>query len=222
VIVGAHYDHLPGCPGADDNATGVAGLFELGRMLAEREHARSLVLMCWDEEEDGLIGSMAHAQALAVRGEQVMLAISLEMIGYKSDEPDSQIVPPGFDLAFPEQVQAVEANQRRGDFIVLIGDEATAPALRVAEAEAAKLELKTVVLEVNASLGPVLTTILRSDQASYWQQGAPTILVTDTANYRSPGYHCLEEVDSIDLLDHDFTGAVITTLAATLQVELAR
>jgi Zn-dependent M28 family amino/carboxypeptidase len=222
VIIGAHYDHIAGCPGADDNATGVAGLFELGRMLAGGEYARTLLLACWDEEEGGLIGSMAHAQALAASGAQMQLAISLEMIGYRSDEPDSQMVPAGFDLVFPEQVQAVEAAGYRGDFIALIGNEGTAPALRTAEDEAAKLDLKTIVLEADASLGPILLALLRSDHASFWARGVPSLMVTDTANYRNRAYHCQDGVDSIDRLDHEFAGAVVSTMAAMLQVELDR
>lgn len=81
VLITAHYDHIEGCPGADDNGSGVAGLLESARVLAEGQAERSLVFACWDEEEAGLVGSEAWVSEAAARGDQVVTVFNYEMIG---------------------------------------------------------------------------------------------------------------------------------------------
>ncbi|MCA9573680.1 MAG: M20/M25/M40 family metallo-hydrolase, partial [Myxococcales bacterium] len=89
VVVSAHYDHIDSCPGADDNATGVAGVLELARALAHAELSRTVVLACWDEEELGRRGSIAYAAAASAASEVITAAYVFDMIGYASDEPDT-------------------------------------------------------------------------------------------------------------------------------------
>jgi len=96
VMVSAHYDHIPNCAGADDNGTGVAGLLETARVLANTaKYRRTLVVSCWDEEEKGLIGSRAYSQEAKKRGDDIVTVFVYEMIGYKSDKPNSQQIPTG-------------------------------------------------------------------------------------------------------------------------------
>jgi Zn-dependent M28 family amino/carboxypeptidase len=102
VIISAHYDHIPDCPGADDNASGVAAVLETARVLAGAAFDRTLVLACWDEEEDGLIGSEAYATRAAQNNETIVSMVSLEMIGYRSDS-NSQTTPAGFNLLFADE-----------------------------------------------------------------------------------------------------------------------
>ncbi|MDD9935798.1 MAG: M28 family peptidase [Myxococcales bacterium] len=220
VIVGAHYDHIPGCPGADDNATAVAGALELARLLGGEMHARTLVIACWDEEELGLLGSAAHAGEIAESGMEVAVAISLEMIGFASDEPDTQMVPVGFDLAFPEAVAAVRDNDLRGDFITYIGNEPAAGTLELLGASADALPLPSITLQATEALGPVLANLVRSDHASFWLNGAPGVMITDSANFRNPNYHCQNGEDTIDTLDLDFAASVVVTTTAAVEREL--
>lgn len=222
VLVGAHYDHIPGCSGADDNATGVAGALEVARLLQGVAHDRTLVIACWDEEELGLKGSAAHAMALAEAGVTVELAVSLEMIGYATNAPNTQQIPTGFELAFPDAVDAVRANDLRGDFITLIGNGGSAPAMAAFDTSAGELSLPTVVLEADATLGPILLSLLRSDHASYWVGGWPALMVTDTANFRNPFYHCQNGDDTIESLNLGFAGQVVDATAAAIEATLQR
>jgi len=122
VMVAAHYDHIPGCAGADDNASGVAGLLEAARVLSMASYPRTLVVACWDQEERGLIGSRAYAARAEAAGEIIDAHFDFEMIGYVSSEPDSQRFPAGFDVLFPDASAEVVANDSRADFVAVIGD----------------------------------------------------------------------------------------------------
>lgn len=217
VIVGAHYDHLAGCSGADDNATGVSGALEVARLLQGREYPRTLVIACWDEEERGLIGSDHHAADIAQAGTAVALAVSLEMIGYASDRPGTQMIPGGFELAFPKQVATVKANGLRGDFITVIGNTSSASSMAVFETSATEHGLRSVVLEATEAYAGVIATLVRSDHASFWSRKMPGIMITDSANYRNPAYHCQSGDDRVEALDHNFAGKVISATVVTLE-----
>src|SRR5690606_14569706 len=90
VIVSAHYDHIPGCRGADDNASGMAAALEIARVLGPGPFERALVIAFWDEEETGLFGSRAYANRARDRGDRIRLAISLDAIGFANRAPGSQ------------------------------------------------------------------------------------------------------------------------------------
>lgn len=227
VLIGAHYDSVDDCLGADDNASGVAGTLEAARALIESgAHQRTLVAACWDEEERGLIGSIAYVDAAKAAGTEFVTSYSLEMIGYYSQEPESQGVPQGFDNFFPEQTGELAEMDNRGDFIALISDTPSRPFVEVFEATAADFDLRTVRLEFDAMLmaNPILLLVLRSDHAAFWLQGYPAMMVTDTANFRNNNYHCPgSRVDSPDDLNYDFaakvTHATVVSARAALQVQ---
>jgi hypothetical protein len=212
VLISAHYDHIPGCPGADDNATGVAGALEAARVL-RTPRPRTLVVALWDEEENGFGGSEAYASRLMSRGEadHVVVSFVLEMIGYTSNAPNSQQVPPGFDLIFPSQVQALANDQNRGDFLVIIPDTAAVPYAERLEAHAAELGLPTLSLPVPGMLknNPLANDLRRSDHRSFWEVDVPAMMLGDTANFRNPNYHCFGGPDVVDDLDHGFARRVI-------------
>jgi hypothetical protein len=136
VLLSAHYDHLADCPGADDNASGVAGVLESARVLGGGSFSRTLVVALWDGEEAGMLGSRAWVKAAKAADMTIRAALVLEMIGYRSLEPKTQELPAGFDLLFPEAVQRIHARQQTGDFIALIHNPkaARASALLVEEA----------------------------------------------------------------------------------------
>lgn len=218
VVLSAHYDHITGCPGADDNGSGVAGLLAAAPVLGAAPFADDLVLACWDEEERGLIGSAAWATAAAVAGTAVEVSFVFEMIGYRSTEPGSQTLPTGFDSFFPEPYAAVEANESRGDFIALVADEDAAAAVAAMEAQAATDGLPTIpiVLTDEQTGSFLLQDLRRSDHDSFWEQGWPAIMITDTANFRNVAYHCDEAEDTVDRLDRDFAVAVVRSAVAAV------
>ena len=209
VVVSAHYDSVSDCDGADDNATGVAGVLESARILGAGTWENDLIVACWDEEEDGLVGSEAWVNAFSAAGGAVALAFSLEMIGFASDAPDSQTLPTGLDLLFSEATAAVAANDSRGDFIAFVADDgATAPSETFAE-HAGDLAVVPILIPEALVVSPLLGDLQRSDHASFWAAGYSAVMVTDTANFRNSGYHCYLEEDTLDRLDQGFATNVI-------------
>ncbi|MDP1830001.1 MAG: M28 family peptidase [Archangium sp.] len=211
VLVSAHYDSTPNCPGADDNASGVAGALETARVLAQGQYRRSLVVACWDEEERGLLGSIAYAAAARQRAELITSAFVYEMIGYRSTDAGTQTLPAGLEVIFPGQVAAIHADQDRGDFIALIGDDLAHQALTRFGVHAQALSLDTVVMELTSAQkgSPQLSQLRRSDHAAFWQQNYASLMIGDTANFRNPNYHCSAGPDAVGDLDHAFAAQVI-------------
>ncbi|MCA9664274.1 MAG: M20/M25/M40 family metallo-hydrolase [Myxococcales bacterium] len=213
VIVSAHYDHLVGCVGADDNASGVAGVLEAARVLAAAALDRTLIVACWDLEEAGLLGSQAYAARAAQRGEQITMVYVMEMIGYRSTQPGSQSIPNEqlFALLFPQQVARIRANQYRGDFIAAFGNPPTTSALAAIETTAARVGLPATTGSQTAAI-LALTPLARSDHTPFWLRNFPALFLTDTAEFRNPNYHCRNgTADTVQTLDIDF--AVKTTQA---------
>jgi hypothetical protein len=198
VLIGAHYDGVPGSPGADDNASAVAVLLEMARALAADPPERPVRLVVFDLEERDLAGSRAYAAELHGRGEPLALIIALEMLGYADRRPGSQRYPPGLRYFYPD----------RGDFIGLIGNLRAIPYLR----RAARVMRRSVPCEWLAVpwRGRVLPDTRRSDHAPFWDLGYPGIMVTDTADMRNPHYHAAG--DCLETLDPDFLTAVCTGL----------
>lgn len=209
VVISAHYDSVPGCAGADDNASGVAGVLEAARVLGEGTWANDLVVACWDEEERGLLGSEAWVADAQDAKEDIALAWSLEMIGFSSSEPDSQTLPTGFEFLFPDAVAVVEANDWRGDFITFVGDEGTAGTVNAFRTHAGDVPVVDLVLSPEQVASPLLADLQRSDHASFWAAGYPAVMVTDTSEFRYAAYHCREGQDAVGKLDPDFVAASV-------------
>ncbi len=224
VIIGAHYDHLEDCTGADDNATGVAAVLEIARVLAEVETPGTLVVACWDEEELGLLGSDAHVQRDVDVGdsESIVAAFAFDMIGYTDDEPGSQSVPDGFDFLFPTQYAELEANEFRGDFLFWISDDAMTPLGVAFDGFAATLDLPTLGASLDNDLkkSPLLADLRRSDHASFWDRDLPGMFFNDSANFRYASYHCLDGGDDL-IANLDLPFAVDVTKAATATIAVA-
>ncbi|HET9956743.1 MAG TPA: M28 family peptidase [Polyangiaceae bacterium] len=228
VLVAAHYDHLDGCPGADDNATGVAGTLEIARVLGQRRYRRSAVAICLDQEERAsngslgpTLGSRAFTDQARLRGEIITAAFIFDMIGYSRSEPNSQRMPPGLEQAFPGPLQQIADNQHRGDFIMLVADPLSASAVDRFEAHAQALELKAVSLQLHPeqTTAPGLSVLRRSDHGPFWEAGYPAVLLTDTAELRNPHYHCENGPDTIEDLDDAFSVRILgATLGAMVDV----
>jgi len=206
VIIGAHYD-VAGTdnPGADDNASGVAALLELSRLLetAGPDLAYRLDLVAFTLEEppnfrSDRMGSYVHAKSLSEAGTDVRLMISVEMIGYFSDEPGSQHFPvTGLGLIYPD----------KGNFIAVIGrafDRET-----VARTKALMQAGNTLsVYSLNAPAH--VTGVDFSDHRNFWRTGYPAVMVTNTAFFRNPNYHTAG--DTPETLDYERMARVVDGL----------
>jgi hypothetical protein len=206
VLIGAHYDHIPGCDGADDNATGVAAVLEAARVLSTATFTRTLVAACWDEQEVGLLGSSAYVAQAMDRGDKIVMAFNFESIGYRSNEPGSQKFPAGFELIFTEQAAELEKAEYRGDFLLALGDEFARASLQAALEAGTVAELPMLAIELTATqkTSPLFDALRSSDHASFWDADVPSFSVTDTGGFRNAGYHCLGGPDSRDTIDDDF------------------
>jgi hypothetical protein len=194
IVVGAHYDVCGEKPGADDNASGVAGLLELGRLLLADQAVlrRRVDLVAYSTEEPPFfatsdMGSARHAAWLRAQGADVVAMLSLEMLGYYSGEPGSQEFPvPGFSFFYPTT----------GNYIVLVARPADWQLVRRIK-PLMQHAMKMRVYSANAPR--MIPGIDWSDQRAYWDMGYPALMVTDTSFLRNHNYH--EETDTIDTLD---------------------
>lgn len=181
ILAGAHYDTVQGSPGADDNASGVAGLIEIARFLRDARLQRTVKLVAFVNEERpffyfGEMGSKIYAQAARRRGDDIRVMLSLEMLGCYSDQPGSQAYPPLLRWFYPN----------RGNFIAFVSNLSSRRALReVATAFRANSDFPAERLASPAFVPGVAW----SDQLSFWRAGYSAVMVTDTAFYRYPHYH---------------------------------
>ena len=217
VIVSAHYDTIMGGDGADDNASGVAAVLELARLLATGKHERTLEVACWDEEEPAETGSYMYASREKEKQAQIQVAYVYDEIGYSKDAPNSQKFPSGFKVAYPLLALKMQANQYRANFILLIYDTQATPwgqaIVKAADGEG----LPSAQLAVNLN-GKVPIELRGSDHNSFWGKGYPAIEITDTAGYRNPYQHT--DLDTVDRLDNDFSIKVISAVAASVRTAL--
>ncbi|MBW4572551.1 MAG: M28 family peptidase [Tolypothrix carrinoi HA7290-LM1] len=195
ILIAAHYDAVPGTPGADDNATGVAVLLELARMFATQPIKYPLQLVAFDMEEYGLLGSADYAAKLKQEKRSLRLMMSLEMLGYCDATPNSQNYPSPLERFYPN----------RGDFIALIGNLRTLPDLINLSRSIRQSGTPSEWLPV-PNRGLIVRDTRRSDHAPFWDAGYPAIMVTDTANMRNPHYH--KPSDTIATLNLDFLTGV--------------
>lgn len=210
IVVGAHYDSAGALPGADDNASGVAGLIELAYLLGKAALPMRVELVAFTLEEPPFfrtdyMGSAIHAASLKQQGVKVRLMFSLEMIGYFSDAANSQRFPvPALKALYPS----------RGNFIAVVGKFDQGPAVRrVKQAMSGASSLP--VYSINAPRS--IPGIDFSDHLNYWDAGYNAVMVTDTAFYRNSNYHTLH--DTADTLDYQRMAMVVEGVyAAVLQL----
>lgn len=194
LVIGAHYDTVTGTPGADDNASGVAGLIELARLMSKDEMGVTVHFVAFSMEEPPAfrtrhMGSYAYAKSLKDSGANVMGMISLEMIGYYREWEGSQLYPlPFFRWLYP----------KKGNFIAFVGD---------LKSRALTKRFKKAFCAVSDFPHESLNTIRLvpgvdfSDHSSFWKFGYPAFMITDTAFYRNPDYHGMG--DTASTLDYD-------------------
>ncbi len=212
ILIAAHYDHIPDCPGADDNASGVAGMLETARVLTQRSYPRTALFACWDEEELGLLGAEAYAADAMQAGDQLVFNYNFEMIGFSDPTPGAQTVPLGLDALFPAQVETLAGWGYSGDWIALIVDfEGVEHATYMAD-HATAIGLPNLVLDIpeGAENQPLLADLRRSDHAAFWELGYAAMMITDTSEFRYAAYHCMNGLqDTVDKLDNSFSTKVV-------------
>lgn len=204
MIIGAHYDVCGDQPGADDNASAVAGLLETARLLAENRPALNyridFVAYCLEEPPffgTEKMGSYIHAQSLHRRQADVMGMVCYEMIGYFSDEPDSQPFPdPRLATLYPDTA----------NFIIVVGIE---PYAEFSTAFYRKMQ-KEAAIDVQLINFPQHEHLAyMSDHMNYWKFGYPALMINDTAHLRNPHYH--QPTDTIDTLNFGKMAEVINS-----------
>ncbi len=207
LVIGAHYDTVAGSPGADDNASGVAGLLELARLASEKPLKRTVRFVAFSLEEPPVfmtsrMGSHVHAKGLRDEGAVLFGMISLEMLGYYRSEKGSQLYPSSlFRLFYPD----------RGDFISFVGN-LSSRALTLAVTKAFKECCAMPVESLNAP--SLIPGVDFSDHRSFWKFGYPAFMITDTAFYRNPNYH--SSGDTPETLDYKKMAELITGLYKAL------
>ncbi len=194
IIIGAHYDVFDDYPGADDNASAVAGLLEIARLISELKPdlKKRIDLVAYSLEEppffdSEFMGSSVHAKSLYDSKVKITVAISLEMLGYFTDKPDSQKYPlPVLNFFYPD----------KGNFISIVGMLGSGKIIKNIKSymkEVSNIDIQSLTSPI------IIPGISLSDHRSYWKYNYKAVMITDTALYRNPNYH--EKTDTIDTLD---------------------
>jgi len=207
-ILGAHYDTVPGSPGADDNASAVAVLLEIARNIQSVSLEGTVRLIAFTLEEYGYIGSAHYVESLKKGKEEILGMISLEMVGFTGPRQD---YPPYLDPKYYPNV---------GDFIAIVGNERSQKLLEKVcqsfKTHIPELPLEFLLVPGN---GKGMEEVRLSDHSTFWDEGFPALLVTDTSFLRNPNYHLPS--DRMETLNFEFMQKVATGVFYSV-VELAK
>jgi len=208
LILGAHYDTVPGSPGADDNASSTALLLEVARNIQAVPLENTVRLVAFSLEEYDFAGSAHYVDSLSKGGEEVLGMISVEMVGFTGPRQD---YPPYLN---PKHYPNV------GDFIAVIGNERSKELLekvcRSFKTNVRGLPLEFLLVPGN---GEGMDEVRLSDHSPFWDKGVPALMITDTGFLRNPNYHLAS--DTIETLDFKFMQKVATGVYHSV-TELAR
>jgi Zn-dependent M28 family amino/carboxypeptidase len=211
LLVGAHFDTVSNSPGADDNASGIAVLLEVARHATGLEPRRSLEFVGFNLEEPQdfvgtyRVGSTRFAREARRRRQRYAGALVLEMVGYTDHRSSSQTVPPLVFKRVPDS----------GTFLTAVGDGRSRRLLRSFLRSTERHVPGLTLVTYRAILrGFALPLTRLSDNASFWDRGYPSLMITDTAFLRNPHYHM--ETDSADTLDYPFMGQVARAVLAAV------
>jgi Zn-dependent M28 family amino/carboxypeptidase len=220
LLVGAHYDAAWGSPGADDNASGVAVLLETARILSNQKFKRTVQFVAFTLEEPQpytlhfLIGSDHFAKAVRKKKIRYKAVLILESVGYTDTAEGSQIVPLFVQVPVP----------KTGTFLGVISNRKSQPIMNAFSHIAHDFvpDLHVVTYRVPFS-GRIIPETRFSDHASFWNQGYPALMLTDTAMFRNPHYHTPH--DSYNTLDFAFIENVtkaVTSVIMKLGMDLRK
>ena len=207
VVVGAHYDTVVGCPGANDNATGVAAVLELAQRFSRRPQPRTIRYVAFVNEEPPFfqtahMGSAVYANALRLRDERVVGMLSLETMGYYSEEKGSQRYPAPVATLYPDV----------GNFIGFVANVASARLLWRARRA---FKRRTSFPLQSAAVPAAIPGVGWSDHWAFWQAGYPAMMVTDTAPFRYRWYHTAD--DTPEKIDYERLTQVVDGLEAVIE-----
>lgn len=207
IIVGAHYDAYENSPGADANASGVAGLIELAGLLGKASLKTQVELVAYPLKEPPYwgtprMGSAFHAFSLKNQNRPVRIMFSLDMIGCFSDKEGSQKYPvPGMEWLYSS----------KGNFIGVVGNLGQMDVVRRVKTAMAGAS-SMPVFSINAP--GFFSRIGSSDHLSYWQTDYPAVMITDTDSLRNPNYHTAK--DTAGTLDYKRMGMVVQAVHASV------
>jgi len=202
IIIGGHYDSVIGCPGANDNATGVAAVLALGRAFAGKKISRTLRFVAFVNEEPLFfktpqMGSFVYAKGCRERGEKIVAMVSLETIGYYSNEAGSQDYPFPIGLFYPST----------GNFIAFVGNISSRGLVREV---VASFRRQVKFPSEGGAFPSIIPGVGWSDHWAFWRMGYPAVMVTDTAPFRYPYYHTAQ--DTPDKIHYDYLTRVVDGL----------
>jgi hypothetical protein len=207
IIIGAHYDSLNGCPGANDNASGVAATLVLAQLLAGKKLGKTVRFVLFANEEAPFhrtleMGSWLYAKNCKGRNERIIGMINLETIGYYIGEEGSQQYPFPLSLFYPST----------GNFIAFVGNRDSAALVKQVVGGFRK---HAKFPSEGAALHSSFKRIGDSDHWSFWKEGFPALMVTDTAPFRYPHYHTPK--DTVDKLDFEAMARITVGLSRTIE-----
>lgn len=210
-VIGAHYDTVPGCPGANDNASGVAALLALARAFREPLAGYMRFVAFVNEEPPHFrtrnMGSLVYARHCRRRGDRIAGMLSLETIGYYSDRPGSQRYPFPVGLFYPNV----------GNFIAFVSNWRSRHLLRAA---VAAFRERARFPSEGGALPGFIPGVGWSDHWAFWCAGYPAVMLTDTAPFRYPFYH--SPLDTPERIDFERLARVVAGLEAALPVLVER
>lgn len=207
LVIGAHYDSVKGSPGANDNGTGVAAVLALARQFVESPTSRTLRFVAFANEEPPFfqsqdMGSRVYAHRSRQQNERIVLMLSLETIGYYTDDSHSQRYPPPLSLIYPST----------GNFIGFVSNLANRDwvhrTLKIFRQQTRFPSEGAVLFEWMPGVG-------WSDHWAFWQEGFPALMVTDTALFRDPFYHTAN--DTPDHIHYDHLARVVSGLEQVIR-----
>jgi Zn-dependent M28 family amino/carboxypeptidase len=207
MVIGAHYDSVQGSPGANDNGSGVAAMLALARAFAKTQPTCTLRFVAFTNEEPPFfqtahMGSRIYAQRSRERGERIVLMLSLETMGYFSDEPGSQHLLFPLNLIYPST----------GNFIAFVSNgENGAWVQRLIGSFRRQAQFPS---EGGAMWG-LIPGVGWSDHWAFWKEGFPAVMLTDTAPFRYPAYHSND--DTPEKVQYDRLARVVSGLYAVIR-----
>lgn len=214
IVLGAHYDTVPTTPGADDNASAVAVLLEASRLLYEvrtKRTARFVAFACEEPPYFNVdsMGSQHHARRSRRRGDHIVGMLCLEMVGYFTDEPNSQQVP----QAIPKWLHRFFPS--KGNFLAAVGN---MPSWKLCWQFRRGFKSASTIPLFSICLPEKVSDIRLSDNSSFWDQGYPALMLTDTSFLRNPNYH--RATDTPETLNYEIMTEVTLGVAGAMRLLL--
>jgi hypothetical protein len=207
IIVGAHYDSVLGCPGANDNGSGTATVLELSKLMAHCKPECTVRFVLFTNEEPPFfggteMGSYQYVQEIKKRNEKVIAMLDMETLGYYTEAPHSQTYPSNFTPFYPDQ----------GNFVTFVGNRHSRP---LTEACIRTFRDTTKFPSEGVAAPEWVNGVDWADHKWFWHEGIPAVMITDTAVYRYPHYHTKQ--DTVDKLNYPAFAKVVAGLHGVVE-----